>query len=363
MALANRAAAMAGAPISLGQLLALISISLGVVACTDAGPRTETFYVFGTLVEVSLADTETATAQSAFRDMQQMFQAMHRDLHAWEPGKLGTLNQAIARGQNGEADRHIANLVLESRQLETASGGRFNPAIGKLVALWGFHTSDYPISQPVPDAAAVAALLQTHPSSLDIQVQPAGDGLWQASSSNRAVQLDFGGIAKGYAVDQAIELLRTKGIRHAIVNAGGDLRAIGSNAGRSWRVAIENPLGGVVGILEIDTDEAVFTSGNYQRFGEDESGYRYAHILDPRTGRPVVDVLSATVVMANGTRADAAATALVVAGRKEWREVARGMGIEQLLLTAEDGTIYLTRALDARMQATADTRKQFVLLD
>jgi thiamine biosynthesis lipoprotein len=363
MALATRAAAMADGLMPFSRLLALFCASLWVVACTDARPRTETFYVFGTLVEVSLADTEAANAQAAFQELQQLFQGMHHDLHAWEPGKLDALNQAIAQGRQGEADRHIANLVLESQPLETASGGRFNPAIGKLVGLWGFHTSDYPIRQPMPDASAIAALLQMHPSSLDIDLQPASDGLWQASSSNQAVQLDFGGIAKGYAVDQAIDLLRRKGIDHAIVNAGGDLRAIGSNSGSNWRIAIENPLGGVIGILEIDTDEAVFTSGNYQRFGVDQHGFRYAHILDPRTGQPVVDVMSATVVMANGTRADAAATALVVAGRKEWREVARGMGIDQLLLTTEDGTVYLTRALDARIQAAADTRQKFVLLD
>lgn len=332
-------------------------------ACSERQPEKAEYYVFGTLVQVSLDGVDPATAQAVFLELQQLFQYMHRDWHAWEPGQLVDINRAIADGQISTADPHIAELIRQSGQLEIASGGRFNAAIGRLVELWGFHTSDYPIRSPIPADAGIARLLAAHPSAQDIRLQDLGDDQWQVASSNPDVQLDFGGIAKGYAVDLAIDLLRSQGVSHAIVNAGGDLRAIGSKGGENWRVAIENPLGGIIGILPIDSDEAVFTSGNYQRFGEDESGIRYAHILDPATGWPVKNVLSATVLSDSGTRADAAATALVVAGLDEWSELAKGMDLEEFLLTDEQGNVYMTRALQLRLKVSEEIRKKVVLLD
>ncbi len=100
------------------------------------------------------------------------------------------------------------------------------------------------------------------------------------------MQLDFGGIAKGYAVDLAVARLRELGIGSAIVNAGGDLRAFGRHGDRPWRVAVRKPGGGTIGTLEVRQDEAMFTSGNYERFRQDEQE-RYPHILDPRSGWPV----------------------------------------------------------------------------
>jgi thiamine biosynthesis lipoprotein len=164
-------------------------------------------------------------------------------------------------------------------------------------------------------------------------------------------------------VDLAIEHLKTQAVKGAIVNAGGDVRTFGTQGGRAWRIAVQNPLGGIIGIIETDSDEAVFTSGNYQRFGVDENGFRYAHILDPRTGWPVSQVLSATVIADSGMVADAAATALVVAGLDEWQQVATGMQLDFVLLTDEAGKVYVTRAMQARLQLSPELAKAVVLLD
>jgi thiamine biosynthesis lipoprotein len=295
--------------------------------------------------------------------LQERFQYMHRNWHAWEPGQLVDINQAIAGGRVAQADDHIATLIRQSQVFEASSGGRFNPAIGRLVGLWGFHTSDYPIRAEVPAEADIAGLVAARPSTADLQITGSSGGQWQVRSTNPTVQLDFGGIAKGYAVDLAIQALKLRQPEGAIVNAGGDLRAFGTNHGRPWRVAIENPLGGVLGVVEIQTDEAVFTSGNYQRFGEDSSGFRYAHILDPRTGWPVDEVLSATVIVHSGVAADAAATALVVGGLDEWAEVAKGLAIHALLLTDRDGKVYLNRAMSARLVMVEGMQDKTELLD
>lgn len=331
--------------------------------CSEPAPEKAEFFVFGTLVEVAIAGSDPATTQSLFQQLQVMFQSMHRDWHAWEPGQLTAINQAFAAGEPIRADRDIITLVQQSQLLETASGGRFNPAIGHLVRLWGFHTSDYPIQAPVPAASRIAALVAAQPSSVDIQIEIDANQQGRLRSTNPAVQLDLGGIAKGYAADLAVELLRSEGVEGAIVNAGGDVRAYGTRDGQAWRIAVQNPLGGIIGIIETSGAEAVFTSGNYQRFGFDENGFRYAHILDPATGWPVNHVLSASVIADSGIVADAAATALVVAGLDDWREVAAGMHLDALLVTDESGKVYMTQAMHERIELSGEMAETVIILD
>lgn len=345
------------------RFLACFAACLLLLGCAREEPEKAEFFVFGTLLDVSLSGADKATAESEFFELQNMFQHMHKDWHAWEPGALTAINQAFATGQVAVADHQIAYLIRQSQVYEEASDGRFNPAIGKLVGLWGFHTSDYPIHAPVPSTVEIEQLLAARPSSQDIHLRFIDGDLWEVGSSNPSVQLDFGGIAKGYAVDLAIERLQASPIEGAIVNAGGDLRVFGSNQGRAWRVAVQNPLGGIIGIVEIAGSEAVFTSGNYQRFGENESGFRYAHILDPRSGWPVSQVMSATVIADSGIFADAAATALVVAGLDEWSELATRMELDCVLLTDEQGTVYMTQAMQSRLQLSTDFVNPVVLLN
>jgi len=279
---------------------------------------------------------------------------MHRDWHAWEPGRLTDINRAFAQGQTAKADADIVAMIRHSQRIEQGSGGRFNPAIGGLISLWGFHTSDYPIIGPPPAQASIDEILTHRPSSGDIHI----DGL-QLNSDNPHVQLDFGGIAKGYAVDLAIERLRDLEITSAIVNAGGDLRAMGRHGDRPWNVAVRKPGGGIIGSVQVRDDEALFTSGNYERFRQDQLK-RYPHILDPRSGWPVKDVASVTVIADEGILADAAATALVVAGLDEWPAVARALDLNQVLVIDESGMVYLTPEMERRMQFSGNVERKII---
>jgi len=334
-------------------LLSLVFLFI-LIGCNQDKEHSAEFFVFGTILEVKLWGASDEDASQAFSELQKMFQDMHRDWHAWEPGRLGDINNAFTLGETAIADSAIIEMVQRSKIIEEKSAGRFNPAIGALIQLWGFHTSDYPIEGPAPSQAQISKILDLEPSSLDIQI----NGL-EIHSDNPAVQLDFGGIAKGYAVDLSIELLRDMGIKNAIVNAGGDLRAMGSHGQRAWRVAVRKPGGGSIGSLDVQGDEAIFTSGNYERFRQHET-QRYAHILDPRTGWPAKDIASVTVITSEGLLADAAATALVVAGLDDWPEVAQALGLQQVAVVDESGTVYLTAAMAQRLQL-ADNIKRVVV--
>lgn len=329
---------------------------LTLPGCRHDPERSAELFVFGTLVEVKLHGVDEARAEQAFTELQAMFRRMHRDWHAWEPGLLTDINAAFAEGRAVTASQEIAHLLRRSQELERLSGGRFNPAIGALIGLWGFHTSDYPVLGPPPSGGAIEALVAGAPSSRDIRI----DGL-NLASDNPAVQLDFGGIAKGYAVDLAIDHLRALGIENAIVNAGGDLRAMGRHGERPWRIAVRRPGGGVVGAVEVLGDEALFTSGNYERFRRDAEE-RFPHIIDPRSGWPVADVASVTVVAGEGLVADAAATALIVAGLEDWPEVAAALGLRQVLVVDGQGVVYQTPAMAERVRLVEGVDARVVAL-
>jgi thiamine biosynthesis lipoprotein len=319
-----------------------ILLTAGITACDRKQQYSSQLFLFGTIVEVTIRSVDQRSADTAVAELQQRFTGLHKDLHAWEEGQLTGINHAFANGQSVPSSADILNLVQRSQHLEQHTGGTLNPAKGALVALWGFHTSVYPVIGPPPTQQQIRTNLQGSPSTLDIEI--AGDALF---SRNPAVQLDFGGVAKGLAVDIAIEILQQHGIDDAIVNAGGDLRAIGDAGNRPWRVAVRRPGGGIIGSLDTIANEAVFTSGSSERYREHETE-RYPHILDPRTGYPASGLSSVTVIADEGLLADAAATALFVAGPEDWPEIASALGLDQVLVIEESGDMQITPAMQDR---------------
>lgn len=316
-------------------------------ACGPPMPQTyqQTLYVFGTLVDVTVLGAPQQQAADGVAAVDRLFQRMHREWHAWKPGgELIVLNASLAAGQDFTVSDFLLPLLQQSKTLYRQSDGLFNPAIGRLVALWGFHSDELP-SGPPPDAAAIAALVRARPGMDDLQI----DG-HRVHGSKPAVQLDLGGFAKGYALNRAVDLLRSRGVKNAIVNAGGDLCVAGRHGERPWHIGIRHPQGrGVIAALDVADGECVLTSGNYERYRE-YNDRRYAHIIDPRSGWPVEHVASATVIHADGGVADAAATALTVAGPSDWQRIAKRMGLRYVMLVDERGTVYASKAMADRLR-------------
>lgn len=302
------------------------------------------FMAFGTLMDVSIVGVSQELSEKAVEQLEQDFRQMHDLWHAWNPGPLGRVNQLISAGQTFSAPTSVIPLIKTAQELSEKTDHMFNPAIGKLIDTWGFH-NDNPENQTPPKHATIQKLLRLNPKMSDLNI----DG-YKISSSNPAVQLDFGAFGKGYGIDIAIQTLQEMGIENAIINAGGDLRAIGSRSGTPWRIAIKKPTGmAVLGVIKTDSDESIFTSGDYER-NYTYKGKRYHHIIDPRTGYPVEGVASVTVIHSDATTADAAATALFVAGKKDWHRIARQLGIKYVLMIDSEGVLHMNPAMQDRIE-------------
>ncbi|BAP54800.1 ApbE-like lipoprotein [Thioploca ingrica] len=333
---------------------------LGLTGCSQHNPLYEEgFYVFGTLVNVSIWGVPTEQARQAVDTIAHDFQSMHHRWHAWEPGPLVDLNKAIAAGQVWTVeDNSLIFLIKQSQLFSQQSEGLFNPAVGQLIRLWGFHRNEFPDDTPLPQSTTLATLIEQAPSMADIQIK--GN---QVSSRNRAVQLDFGAIAKGYAIDLGIKKLQQQGIHNAIINAGGNLKVMGKKGTEPWRIGIRDPSGqGVLAAVLVSGEESVVTSGNYERFRE-HKGVHYSHIIDPRNGMPVRGITSVTVIDPSGTRADAAATALTVAGLSDWHRIAQQMGIKYVMVVDESATVYMNPAMAKRIQFQTQQPPKVVLTD
>jgi thiamine biosynthesis lipoprotein len=314
--------------------------------CQRAPVTMQESYVFGTRVEVTVAGRPPAEARAAAAAVLAEFDRLHRMLHAWQPSELTALNDAIAAGRPHEVSTELAAILADAQALTLAGERLFDPGIGRLVALWGFHGDEFRPALPEPQA--LADWLAARPSLADLRL----DGT-RVASANRAVAVDLGGYAKGYALDRAAGLLRARGVSDALINIGGNVMALGTKNGKAWRVGIRDPRGaGFIAALDLHDGEAIGTSGDYQRYFE-LGGHRYAHLLDPRSGRPAAGTQAVTVLVGPGagagTRSDVWSKPLFVAGKTHFAGLAGRLGATHWLRVGGDGRIAVSAPLAARL--------------
>ena len=352
------------------RFLAIVAVLL-LAACEGKEPLyQEQGYVFGTLVDVTVYGESEPRARQAVNEVMHEFQRLHNLLHAWQPSELSELNAAFAKGESKTVSPELAAMLRDAAQLSQQSQGLFNPAIGGLVQLWGFHADEFKAA--LPDEKQITALVAANPQMSDIVFSatpnPSQPPLVRGgeadspltmgvtvSSSNRAVRLDLGGYAKGYALDRAAEILRKQGIHNALVNIGGNVLALGQHGKRPWRVGIQHPRKpGALATLELRDGEAIGTSGDYQRYFM-LGGTRYCHLIDPRNGHPVQSVQAATVLTRGpraGVLSDATSKPLFIAGTGGWRAAALQMNLPEAMLVDAQGNIHLTAGLQKRLEFT-----------
>ena len=235
-------------------------------------------------------------------------------------------------------------LLRMSEEVREETKGALDVTLAPLLQLWGFTGGVH----RVPTAEEIeAARALTGAGKLKLD-EAAGTARLEKGSS-----VELGAVAKGYAGELVAAELKSRGVRSALFDLGGNIETIGAREGGTpWRVGIRNPFGGaLLGTVEV-ADAAVVTSAIDQRFFTDEAGNRYWHILDPATGKPAASGLaSATVVASSGSRADALSTALFVMGAERAAAFWRERQDFEMVLVSMDGHVWITEGLLDRFSA------------
>ncbi len=261
------------------------------------------FKPMGTQAYIEVLAKDDVQAQQAIAVVEAEFARVNALMSPWvERSELSLLNREAAR-QPVTVSAELWQLLARARQVSELSHGAFDITFASV----GFKF-DYRLHQKPTDAERKEQAQWINYRY--VQLIPKN----QVKFSRPQVKIDLGGIAKGYTVEQSIQLLKKMGIRHALVSAGGDTRLLGDKAGRPWLVAIKHPRAEDKQVAQLPlVDQAISTSGDYERYFI-EDGKRYHHILDPKTGQSPTELMSVSVIGPDATQTDALSTTLFVLG-------------------------------------------------
>lgn len=310
-------------------------------------------YVFGTLVDISIEGEPEQRAGKLANHVLQDFQSLHQRLHAWknisanQPSELGAVNTAFARGKTAQINPELADMLQHAFNLSAQSQALFNPAIGHLIELWGFQRDE--LSPVTIDDKKIRVLVHANPSMADIIITQN-----TVLSRNPKVKLDFGGYAKGYALDRAAAYLRQQGVKNALINIGGNIIALGQHGDKPWRVGIQHPRQpGAIAALDLPDGWAIGTSGDYQRYFF-QNNTRYCHIIDPRSGYPVQHTQAVTVLIPPSSRAgvlsDVASKPIFIADPGEKTKAAARLGVAYYMVIDAQSKIHLTQKMAEKLE-------------
>ena len=298
-------------------------------------PTRVTRPLMGTLADVVLAypgPEAPRIARAALDAIQEVEIHMTRFDPASEVGRVNA-----GAGRFFPVSPMTARVTRTALEIARASDGRFDPGLGALSAAWGFSGDLSRPGQALPAFPAVSKGAAPAYQGVELARRGRQHLLRVAAPS---IQLDFGGIAKGFAIDRAVGVLRERGVRHALVNVGGDLYALGRHPeGRPWQIGVRHPRrpGDFLTVLTL-TDRAIATSGDYERFFVSQ-GRRYHHLLDPHSGRPAAYHQSVTVTAPTVMIADAMATAAFTSPPAQARRLLRRMAPGRWITVERNGAL------------------------
>jgi thiamine biosynthesis lipoprotein len=284
------------------------------------------------------ADDGAAAAGVVF----DVFREVDARMSEWKDSSpLSQVNAAAGRAPVAVPD-DLRAVVARGLEIGALTEGAFDVTWAALWGLWDFRAAE----PSVPDDASIAERV----ALVDYRRVEVDDESGTVFLPGEGMLIGLGGIAKGYALDEAARTLRARGVEHFLISAGGQMMLGGTREGRPWRVGIRDPRGAVddyFAHLE-GSDVSVSTSGDYERaFVLD--GVRYHHVLDPRTGRPARGVRSATIVSADATLADALSTAVIVLGRERGLAlVERLEGVEGVVVD-DEARVHVSSGLEGRV--------------
>ena len=314
-------------------VLALTLLSLPAISHAEWYEREEA--IMGTRIAVQLWSEDPALAERA---MDAVIAEMHRTdelMSTYKPGsQLSQVNEhAYERPVQVDAD--LIDVVEKSLEYSRLSDGVFDVTYASVGYLFDYRKHVHPT-----DAQIAAAL-----PAVDYRQVVVDHDARTIRFLKPGMRIDLGGIAKGWAVDRGIDILRELGIEHAMVNAGGDTRLLGDRRGKPWIVGIRDPRneGKVVTRIPLQ-DEALSTSGDYERYFE-EDGVRYHHILEPGTGRSPKAVRSVTVIGPTATHTDGLTKPVFILGVERGLEFIRKVKDAEAIIVDNEGRVFHSEGL------------------
>ncbi len=312
-------------------------------ALADSALVKRSQYLMGTIVFVTGVAADEATAKEAVAAGLKEIRRLEELLSTWIPeSELSRVN-ADAGGQPVKVSRETIDLLQHSLKMDELTEGGFNIAVGPAVAAW--NVSEKGRIPERKELEAVRSLIDLNNMKLN---HKAGTAFLAVSG----MQVDVGGIGKGYAADLVADVMKAAGASAGVVAISGDVKTFGRMPdGQQFLFGIQHPRkeqGHVLATIELE-DEAVSTAGDYQRYFE-QDGIRYHHILNPKTLQPARSTQSVTVIASQGVMADGLDTGIFVMGpEKGMALIERLPGIEGVIVDAE-GKVKISSGLKGRLQ-------------
>ncbi len=292
--------------------------------------------VMGTTLEIKVWHQDLAFAQSAVKAAEKELRRVEDLMTDWRASPLEDLNSSAGQGFVS-VDKELCLLLARAQGIAKLTSGAFDPSFGAVGKLWKFKA----IPPVIPSDAEIAnGLVNVGWNKYSVDLKKSQVEL------SKGVRLGLGGIAKGYGVDCAMSVLMEMGIEHAIVNAGGDLKALGKKYGSElWNISIRHPRDQEKIIARIPvSNTCIVTSGDYEQFFLHNAN-RFHHILDPRTGYPATGCMSATVIAQDAAFADALATALCVLSPEAGLEIVNSIPRVEALVVDMQGQSQMSKGL------------------
>jgi len=291
--------------------------------------------IMGTRVAVELWHEDPAAAAAA---IDAVIAEMHRIdalmSHYKPESQLSRINREAAAAPV-PVDPELAGLIARALEFSELSGGAFDITYASVGYLYDYREHRHPT-----DAEIEAALPAVNWRHVVVDREAS-----TVRFLKPGVRIDLGGIAKGYAVDRCIGLLRARGIRNASVSAGGDSRLLGDRRGRPWVVGIRHPddRARVIARIPLE-DAAISTSGDYERYF-DEDGVRYHHIINPRTGRSATGVRSVTVIGPDATLTEGLTKSVFILGPERGLALVEAQPDADAVVVTSDGKVFYSKGL------------------
>lgn len=331
----------------------LLIISAGLIsACQspaeqEVPPITKTQVALDTVCTITAYDCSEETLDQCFKKIEGIEQKMSVDL---EESEVSQINQNAGIRPVVVSDDTF-QVISEAIKYSELTSGRFDITVGPLVKLWGINKPE----QKVPSEEEIQeAITKINYTMVDLN-----DEQKQIFLKEKGMSLDLGGIAKGYAGDAIVDILKKSGAEHGIVDLGGNLSVIGTKPdGTDWNIGIQTPFqatGEYFGVVSV-SDRSVVTSGIYQRYFK-ENGKIYHHIMDTRTGYPVDNGLAGvTIIYGKSIAADALAKSFAMGLEKGMEFVKNQKDAEAIFVTV-DNEVYITPGLEGFFKITDETYK------